>query len=163
MTPFTRLASAALGAMKRRLYGGGRPRAFMRMLNRCDAWHYTSGILVPRHAATLTVVGSHTGRLIFVPVVVTEYNGRCFLVSMLGSEANWVRNIRAAHGHAVLHRHGRHANVVLTEIPVEQRAPILRRYLDIAPGARPHIPVDRRAPLARFAAIAHRYPVFRID
>jgi hypothetical protein len=38
----------------------------------------------------------------------------------------------------------------------------LRRYLKLAPGARPHIPVDRRAPLAEFEAIAADYPVFRI-
>lgn len=42
------------------------------------------------------------------------------------------------------------------------RPPILRRYLDLAPGARPHVPVDRRAPLEDFAAIAEDYPVFRI-
>jgi hypothetical protein len=40
--------------------------------------------------------------------------------------------------------------------------PVLRRYLAIAPGARPHIPVDRRAPLSEFEGIAHQYPVFRI-
>jgi hypothetical protein len=42
------------------------------------------------------------------------------------------------------------------------RAPILRRYLELAPGARSHIPVDRRAPLSEFESIASRYPVFRI-
>jgi len=39
---------------------------------------------------------------------------------------------------------------------------ILRRYLQVAPGARPHIPVDRRAPLVEFEQIAARYPVFGI-
>ena len=43
------------------------------------------------------------------------------------------------------------------------RAPILRRYLQVAPGARPHIPLDRRAPLAEFERIAALYPVFRVD
>jgi hypothetical protein len=40
--------------------------------------------------------------------------------------------------------------------------PIIKRYLQKAPGARPHIPVDRHAALADFQAIAARYPVFRV-
>ncbi len=39
---------------------------------------------------------------------------------------------------------------------------VLRRYLELAPGGRPHVPVDRRAPLAEFERVANRYPVFRI-
>jgi hypothetical protein len=74
---------------------------------------------------------------------------------------NWVRNLRAADGHAVL-RHGRSETIRLTEVPAADRAPILRRYLQVAPGARPHIPVDRKAPLADFEPISPDYPVFRI-
>ena len=50
----------------------------------------------------------------------------------------------------------------LLEVEAGHRAPILRRYLAVAPGARPHIPVDRHAPLTEFARIADRYPVVRI-
>jgi len=46
---------------------------------------------------------------------------------------------------------------------VDQRAPILRRYLDVAPGARPRIPVSRKAPVEEFERIAAQFPVFRID
>ena len=42
------------------------------------------------------------------------------------------------------------------------RAPILRQYLQVAPGARAHIPVDRHAPLEEFERIAERYPVFLV-
>ena len=80
---------------------------------------------------------------------------------MLGPKANWVRNVKAAGGHAILRRRGREA-VTLEEIPAEQRAPVLRRYLAVAPGARPHIAVDPRAPLSAFEGIAGHYPVFRI-
>jgi hypothetical protein len=41
-------------------------------------------------------------------------------------------------------------------------APILKRYLDLAPGARAHFPVDRDAALSEFEALAPLYPVFRI-
>ena len=95
------------------------------------------------------------------PVVVAEYQGGRYLVSMLGKDANWVRNVRAAGGRAVLRRGGRE-RVRLEEVEPGDRAPILRRYLAVAPGARPHLPVDRHAPLAEFERIAGQYPVFRI-
>jgi hypothetical protein len=52
--------------------------------------------------------------------------------------------------------------IPVDEVDVPGWAPILRRYLSLAPGARPHFPVDRRAPLVEFDRIAARYPVFRI-
>jgi hypothetical protein len=80
---------------------------------------------------------------------------------MLGTHANWVRNVRAAEGKAVL-RHGRREHVVLEEIDPSTRAPILRRYLEVAPGARAHFPIDHHAALERFEQVAEQYPVFRI-
>jgi hypothetical protein len=47
--------------------------------------------------------------------------------------------------------------------PLNQRAPILRRYVDKVPGGRPHIPVAKGAPLADFEAIAASYPVFEVS
>ena len=70
--------------------------------------------------------------------------------------------VRAAQGRATI-RHRRAAACQLTEVPVEERPPILRRYLQKVPGGRPHIGVDRHAPLHDFAAVAARYPVFRVD
>jgi hypothetical protein len=52
--------------------------------------------------------------------------------------------------------------VRLEEVDPSQRALILKRYLDLAPGARAHLPVDRGAPLTEFGRIAEQYPVFRI-
>lgn len=80
---------------------------------------------------------------------------------MLGQNANWVRNLRTD-GRAVLRRHGRHEDVSLLEDLSENRAAILRRYLDVAAGARPFFPIDRRAPLTEFETIVDQYPVFRI-
>jgi hypothetical protein len=80
---------------------------------------------------------------------------------MLGERANWVRNVGAARGRAVL-RHGRREEVCLEKVPIGERAPILRRYLAVAPGARPHIPIDRTAPAEDFERIASAVPVFHI-
>ena len=150
------------GTLKRALYRDGRPGALMRALNRLDALTYASGVLAPRCGATLEVIGRRSGRPVSLPVAVVKLDGSRFLVSMLGRDANWVRNVRAADGRAVLRRRGRET-VVLDEIPVAERPPVLRRYLAIAPGARPHFPVDWQAPLQDFVPIADRYPVFRIN
>jgi deazaflavin-dependent oxidoreductase (nitroreductase family) len=142
------------------LYRGGRPSRFARLQNRLSAIIFAAGIL-PKRAATLEIRGRRSGRVISFPVAIADFEGGRYLVSMLGKNTNWVRNLRAAGGRAVL-RHGRRENVHLEEVDSNLRAPILRRYLQVAPGGRAHIPVDRKAPLAEFERIAPEYPVFRI-
>ena len=151
----------ALFAIKRWMYRDGRPGAVARALNWISGLKYSAGLLSPQSAVTLEVTGRRTGRPIKLPVAVVEFEGNRYLVSMLGRDANWVRNVRAAEGRAVLHRRGSEA-VRLEEVQPGARAAILRRYLAVAPGARPHFPVDRQAPLDEFEKIADRYPVFRI-
>jgi hypothetical protein len=73
-----------------------------------------------------------------------------------------VKNVDAAHGAAVL-RHGKRREVKLVRIPPEERAPILRGYVQVATSGREHFPVRVDAPLSEFEAIAERYPVYRID
>jgi len=147
--------------VKRWMYRGGRPQRLAKALNRLWAMAFSSGRLSPGNAMTLEVRGRRTGRTIAFPVVVANHEGQRYLVSMLGENANWVHNVRAAHGRAVLRRKGAEP-VRLIEVPVAARAPILRSYLDAAPGARPHLPVDRHDPLEAFARIAADYPAFRI-
>jgi deazaflavin-dependent oxidoreductase (nitroreductase family) len=143
------------------MYRNGRPGTLARALNRISAIQFSAGILSPAQAVTLEVPGRCTGRLISLPVAVADYQGGRYLVSMLGNDANWVRNVRAADGRAVLRRRGRE-EVRLVEVEPGDRAPILRRYLQVAPGARAHLPVDRHAPLAEFERIADQFPVFQI-
>jgi hypothetical protein len=94
-------------------------------------------------------------------MVMAIVDGQRYLVSMLGENVDWVRNVRAAGGRAVL-RHGRREEVRLEEVSVEMRAPVLKAYLRRAPGARPHVAVDKDAPLAEFERIAAQIPVFRV-
>jgi NADPH-dependent 2,4-dienoyl-CoA reductase/sulfur reductase-like enzyme len=91
----------------------------------------------------------------------TVINGERYLVAMLGQQTNWVRNVRAAGGKARL-VHGIREQVRLEEVEISRRAAILKAYLQIAPGARPHIPVNQDAPIAEFENIASKYPVFRL-
>jgi len=142
------------------LYRGGRPNRFARFQNRVSAAAFAAGIW-PRRAAALEVRGRRSGRAISFPVVIAGYEGERYLVAMLGENTNWVRNVRAAGGLAVL-RHGRREDVRLEEVAADNRPTILRRYLALAPGARAHIAVDRDAPLEEFEQIAPQVPVFRI-
>ncbi|MBK5248534.1 MAG: hypothetical protein JJE50_03730, partial [Actinomycetales bacterium] len=94
-----------------------------------------AGLLSPARAVTLEVPGRRTARLISFPLAVADYDGERYLVAMLGNDTNWVLNVRAAEGRAVLRR-GRREDVLLEEVDPGIRAPILRRYLAVAPGAR---------------------------
>ncbi len=49
------------------------------------------------------------------------------------------------------------------EVPADRRAPLIRAFLDAAPGARPHVPVRRTASLREIAAVADRIPIYRVD
>ncbi|MET8067029.1 nitroreductase/quinone reductase family protein [Micromonospora sp. NPDC005686] len=149
-----------MGGVMTWMYRGRRPNRLARMMNALSAWQYGAG-LAPRHWVTLEVPGRRTGRTISVPIVVADHDGERYVVSMLGERANWVANVRAADGRAVLRRR-RRESVRLVDVPVAQRPPILRRHLALAPGARPHAPVDRHAPLADFTRVAAGIPVFRI-
>ena len=142
------------------LYRGGRPNRLARVQNRAWAVVAAAGIW-PKRLATLEVRGRRSGRVISFPVVIADYDGERFLVAMLGEKAGWVGNVRAAAGRAML-RHGRREQVCLNEVDLEHRPGVLRQYLEVAPGARPHIPVDRHAPLEEFEGIAPQIPVFRI-
>lgn len=146
--------------LNRWMYSGGHPNRLARALNRVWAAVYAAG-LWPSRMNTLEVRGRRTGRRVSLPVVVADYEGERYLVAMLGERTAWVSNVRAAGGSAVL-RHGDREPVWLEEVAPEERAPVLRRYLEVAPGARPHFAVDRRAPLGEFEPIAARYPVFHI-
>lgn len=142
------------------MYRAGRPNRMAAAMNRF--WQAVGSSGLWSRLATLEVRGWRSGRITRLPVVIADHHDERYLVAMLGRHTAWVANVRAARGYALLHR-GHYEAVHLQEVEVADRAPILRRYLNLAPGARPHIPVSRHAPLAEFEAIAADYPVFRID
>jgi hypothetical protein len=116
----------------------------------------------PSYAATLEVRGRKSGRIVSFPVVVADYGGERYLVAMLGQQSNWVRNLRADREAVLVHRKRREP-VSLIEDFTNTRAAILRRYLELAPGARPFFPIGPDAPLSDFEPIVENYPVFRVS
>lgn len=145
---------------ERWMYASGRPNRIAALLNR--GWARLGSVgLGPKRLVTLEVPGRRSGRLLSIPLIVADYRRVRYLVAMLGEQAGWVANVRAAGGQAVLRRR-RREEVWLEEVAAGDRAPILKRHLQVAPAARSFVPVDQRARPAEFERIAATFPVFRI-
>ncbi|MGW4394188.1 nitroreductase/quinone reductase family protein [Amycolatopsis nivea] len=134
------------------MYPGGRANSAARRCARFWSVVFAAG-LAPRRWVTLEVPGRRSGRTTRFPVGMADWHGSWYLVSMLGERCHWVRNVRAARGEAVLRRR-RRIPCRLVEMPVSERGPVIERFLDVAPGARPHIPAG--------AYSAARIPVFAV-
>jgi len=142
-------------------YRNWRPTRVAKIWNRAFAW--VSGLdLTPQMLITLQVKDRRRDRLYSTILVVAAHLGQRYLVSMLGDGSEWVKDVRAAGGEAFIKR-GQSRPIKLTEIPPEQRAPILKAWCEIATSGRNHLPVPHDAPVSAFESIAADYPVFRID
>src|SRR5579884_910176 len=73
----------------------------------------------------LSIPGRKTGKMRSTPVSVLHVNGQRYVVT--GFETNWVKNARKA-GKGMLARGRKKEQVALVELPVEERAPILREF-----------------------------------
>lgn len=145
------------------------PARWYRRLNPIGVPLTTLG-LAPRDAVTLEVSGRRSGRPRRIPILVTRHEGADYLVALAG-ESQWVRNVRAAGGRAVLRRR-RTRRVRLVEVPVEQRAPVLAAYLDAGrrrsgdraarEQARWYFGLEEAPTPERLADLSPRYPVFRV-
>lgn len=163
------LVAAPPNALRRALYRDRRPTRAGKAINSAWSGLASSGILPEKWPGT-PVIGSVTvetrGRKSGLTrsnmVTWVEYEGDRYLVSMLGDHTAWVRNARAAGGEAVLRR-GKRTPVTLEEVPIDQRAPIIRDwYKRTASSTRAHVGLDLDAPLEDFERVAAHHPVFRI-
>ena len=137
-----------------------RPMKLTQVMNRFVSWLASLGV-TSSDTVTLEVKGRRSGRVRSNPVTWVEHEGERYLVSPRG-EAEWVRNVRAAEGEAVIRHRGRQ-RVRLEEVPAEERASIIKSYLaKTARATRQHFGIDPKAELGEFEAIAARHPVFRI-
>jgi deazaflavin-dependent oxidoreductase (nitroreductase family) len=111
----------------------------------------------------LTVRGRTTGTPRSVPVNLLKLDGERYLVAPRGN-TQWVRNVRAA-GEAQLRVGRRVERVQLVEVPVEERVPVLRVYLQrwgwevgrFVEG------LTKRSTDAELAAAAPGMPAFRVE
>lgn len=110
----------------------------------------------------LSIPGRKTGKMRSTPVSVLRVNGRRYILT--GLETGWVKNARAA-GWGLLSYGRKKERVVLVELPVGERSPILREFPVQVPGGVAmferllDLPADPEA----FAQAAPRCPVFRLE
>ena len=106
----------------------------------------------------LTVKGRRSGEPRSTPVSLAVVDGVRFIVAAF-ADAAWVRNVQASRA-GTLTRRGRTEAVSLSELPIEEREPVLRAFLGQVRGGRRFF--GGRTP-DEVVANAGRYPVFRID
>jgi deazaflavin-dependent oxidoreductase (nitroreductase family) len=152
---------AERSAYMRLFYRGWRPTRLGRWVNSVQCWIAGLG-LPPDYQVALEVRGRRSGHVRARAVVIAAVDGNQYLVSMLGPESDWVKNVEAAHGNAAIH-HGSRRPVHLVLVPPQQRAAVIREYVRIAASGRQHFPLAASAPLSEFESIASTYPVYRID
>jgi deazaflavin-dependent oxidoreductase (nitroreductase family) len=115
------------------------------------AWLFQRSML-----SKLSVVGRRSGRWRTTPVAVLDYEGERYLVSYRGL-SEWVRNLRAAGGHARLAHGGEVEEIRVTEVPVAQRSRMLKVYSERY-GRFPTV-----ASVLRALPDPADHPIFRIE
>lgn len=153
-----------MGYAERTVYR--RPGRLRRQVSRVVAWLAGAG-LTPANTIRLEVTGRRTGRVRAFAVTTAAWQGDLYLVSLAG-ESDWVRNLRAAGGRAVI-RHGYRRRVRTEEVPIHRRAPVLGAYLErralsksSSRAARDYFGVKAHPPVEDLERIAERYPVFKV-
>jgi len=141
------------------------PTRYVPPAGRMDRWFGAAVCWLTAHGVSLmgsrvlVVRGRTTGEPRSVPVNLLELDGQRYLVAPRGN-TQWVRNVRAA-GRGELRLGRRVEPVVLTELPVGERLPVLRVYLkrwgwEVVEG------LTKDSTDAEVTAVAPGMPVFRI-
>lgn len=108
----------------------------------------------------LTVPGRKSGKPHSVPVVLVEEEGKRWLVAPYGV-VDWVKNARAG-GSVSLARGRQSRNFAIQELPPQEAAPVLKKYLQRFPITEPYFDAEPDSPLDRFVLEAKSRPVFEL-
>ncbi len=108
--------------------------------------------------ALLTVPGRRSGKPRSTPISIATLDGHRYLVAAF-ADADWVHNVRAARA-GTLARGRAVESVVLEELPVEQRGPVLRAFLQQVRGG---VRFFGSADADQVAAAAAHYPIFVVS
>jgi deazaflavin-dependent oxidoreductase (nitroreductase family) len=115
----------------------------------------------PQHYYLLTVPGRKTGLPRTKPIALVEVGEQKWLVAPYGT-VNWVLNARAV-GRVTITRGKYRESFSITELPVEERAPILKQYIALFPITRPYFDAQPSDPVETFIPEAQWRPVFKLD
>lgn len=119
--------------------------------------------VMPSRMQLLSVAGRKSGKPRSIPVSPLDLGGRTYLVSP-GGEMAWVHNIRVS-GKGQLRNGRRMRPITVSELPVHERAAVLRQYYRenrVAVG-RYFTVTSVDASLSDFADEADRHPVFAVS
>lgn len=114
----------------------------------------------PQHYYLLTVLGRKTGLPRTKPVAIVEEGQAKWLVAPYGT-TNWVLNARAA-GEVTLTRGTQKDNYTITELPVAERARVLKQYITQFSITRPYFDAKPTDPVEAFIPEAKWRPVFKL-
>jgi deazaflavin-dependent oxidoreductase (nitroreductase family) len=138
-----------------------RPSGLTKAMNGLFGWIAARG-MGPGKTYEIEVTGRSSGEPRKVPVNIVEFEGKRYLVAPRG-ETEWVRNVRAAAGLAILRRK-EDEDVRLTEIAEAERAPIIQKYLgENAMVTKSSFGIEPTAPIEEFQRIAPRHPTFLVE
>ncbi len=137
-----------------------KPGALVRVMNGFMGRIAAFGV-GPSKTVLLEVRGRRSGELRSVAVNTLDHEGQRYLVAPRG-ETEWVRNARAAGGDASIRRGGRE-KVRLEELPIDQRATVIKAYLaENSMATKSSFGVEPEDAIEEFERIAPNHPVFRI-
>ena len=158
---FTQPDPAERSAVMRLFYRDRRPTWFGHFTSQFWCWWARIG-LPPNFIVALEVPYRLTGKRRQDAVVISQVADRQYIVSMFGTISDWVHNLEASYGEAVIyHRHAHRVRLVL--VPVEERAPVIKEFNRIASSGRKHLPLGVDATLEECAAIAPYHPAYEIE
>ena len=111
----------------------------------------------------LAVPGRQSGVLRSTPVSLLTVEGHRYIVAGL-DDADWVLNARAS-SRGILQRGRTDEQVSLIELPVAERAVVLREFPHLIPQGVPFFTrlYGVKADAEEFAGLADRCPVFRVE
>ncbi len=137
-----------------------KPNAAMKKMSSFLGWLTARGI-GPKRMVRLEHRGRVSGGVRSTAVNWTELDGQRYLVAPRG-ETQWVRNVRADGGRAVLRRGGNSEAVRLEEIPVEGRAPIIKQYVGENKIIKGQFGLEPDDSIEQYNGIAADHPTFLI-
>ena len=137
-----------------------KPNTLAKKMSSFLGWLAARGI-GPKRMVRLEHKGRVSGGLRSTAVNWTEHDGQRYLVAPRG-ETQWVRNIRADGGRAVLRRGGNSETVRLEEIPVEGRAAIIKQYVGENKIVKGQFGLEPDDPIEKYIGIAANHPAFLI-
>lgn len=136
-----------------------RHNTLRKVVDQVIIWMLRAG-MAPEGYYLLTVKGRKSGLPRSRPVALVEVGEEKWLVAPYG-EVNWVHNARAA-GVVTLSSGRESATYRLEELPLAERAPILKEYITRYAITRPYFDALPESDLAEFEGEAQDRPVFKL-